>query len=35
MLDVYGVCGITPTGFRMYRGRDPSTSEDLARWSLR
>jgi len=29
MLDVYGVCGITPTGFRMYRGRDPSTSEDL------
>ena len=29
MLDLYGVCGITPTGFRMYRGRDPSTSEDL------
>ena len=29
MLDVYGVCGITPTGFRMYRGRDPSTSVDL------
>src|SRR5262249_34939333 len=29
MLDVYGVCGITPTGFRMYRGRDPSTNEDL------
>jgi hypothetical protein len=28
MLDVYGVCGITPTGFRIYRGRDASTNED-------
>ena len=35
MLDVYGFCGITPTGFRMYRRRDASTNEDLARWSLR
>jgi|SRR6516165_6469211 hypothetical protein len=29
MLDVCGVCGITPIGFRMYRDRDASTNEDL------